>query len=241
MRREVRYKRRTAKVIFIKSKENNSKVVSILKLAPPILLVVVTTILAYYTYQLAKFSSTQSKASISAAQAAKKSAEATLKSLGITEKSLKYAEEANRLEKEASNKTEKFAIINAEVQWDSIRESYDKIDQSLKEWEKNKNFKMNGKIIRSRNELDKELKELKAPDHIKHLYIKRFNKYQIMENLAKQYKPFSQRLTHIDLTLPAPPRLPRGGGATIKYNPHGAIRKYNPHGAIMRYLPPITK
>lgn len=124
--------------------------------------------------------------------------------------SMRIAEEANSLAKKANDKTERFAVINAEVQWDDIWDSYGKIDNSLQEWEKTKNLKRKGEIIKSRNELEMELSQLDAPDYIKRLYLKRFDKYQIMKNLAEQYKPFSQRMTHIDYTLPSPPRLPPG-------------------------------
>jgi hypothetical protein len=144
----------------------------------------------------------------------------TYKANQLTEKAISestgIAKEANSLAKKANDKTERFAIINAEVQWDSIRDSHDKIDISLQEWEKNKNLKKKGKIIESRNELDRELRLIDAPDYIKHLYIKRFEKYQIMKNVAKQYEPFLQRMSNIDFSLPEPPRLPSvtiiGGG-----------------------------
>jgi hypothetical protein len=110
MRRKVRYNRWVRKVIYVKSKEDDSKFVLILKLIPPILLVIVTILLAYYTYKLAKFASTQSEASISAAKAAKQSAEAALKSVKIAEENINIARQSLTVVNRAYVWVDKFKI-----------------------------------------------------------------------------------------------------------------------------------
>jgi hypothetical protein len=135
----------------------------------------------------------------------------------------KIAQEANKLAKDTSDSSLKFTIINAEAQWDTLRDSYDEVDYKILTWEKSKNLKRDGTSVDSLQFLEKYLDKLKPPEDIKRLYRMRHEKYIVLKNVAEQYKPFEERLTHINFLLPSAPVLPRptlvgvsGSGISIK-------------------------
>jgi len=134
------------------------------------------------------------------------------------------AEEANEIAKSAMNSSAKFAIITAETQWGTLKDSYDETDQEVREWENNNGLKRDGKAVKSEEELVSVLDRLKAPPKIRRLYIKRHEKYAILRNVGDQYKPFEKRLANVDFVLPLAPVLPRvtlkgvsiSGGVSIR-------------------------
>jgi Tfp pilus assembly protein PilO len=57
--------------------------------------------------------------------------------------------------------------------------------------------------------LETQLEKLHAPDEIRRLYRKRHEKFLVLQNVSEQYKPFEERLAHINFSLPSAPVLPR--------------------------------
>ena len=141
----------------------------------------------------------------------------------LAQNSNKIATEANRLATEASESSLKFDIINAETQWGILRDAYDEIDNRILTWENSKNLKRDGKSVDSIELLETQLEKLKVPSEIRRLYKIRHEKYKVLVNVSDQYKPFKERLAHIDFILPSAPVLPQvtlsgvsGVGISIK-------------------------
>lgn len=103
-----------------------------------------------------------------------------------------------------------FGEINTEVQWSTLLDNYQKVDNEIRQWEESKGMKRNGDIIKNRNQLDVFLNKLKtdfgANDYIIRLYIDRSDRYESLLNVAKRYEVVSDRLKNIDFNLPAPPK-----------------------------------
>ncbi len=112
------------------------------------------------------------------------------------------------ISQEASNSSKTFGEINAEVQWSNLLKSYHDVNEEIKEWEQGQKFEKVDVVVKSYDEMEKALKPIGAPQRIKRLYMRRFESYQSLENMAKLYEPVKERLKRIDFTLPAPPRLP---------------------------------
>ena len=125
----------------------------------------------------------------------------------------KLASDANKLSKETSESSLKFSIIEAENTWRQIRDAYDEIDDKILSWENDKKLIRDGLPSESINALELLLDKLNVPREVRRLYIKRHEKYDILQNVSDQYQPFKERLAHIDFKLPAPPVLP---GVTTK-------------------------
>lgn len=119
----------------------------------------------------------------------------SIKTCSEQEGSNEIAKEANEIAKTAMNSSQKFDIINAETQWGMLKDSYDEIDQEVITWENSNNLKRNGKAVESEEELVSLLDSLKVPPKIKRLYIKRYEKYQILKNVAKQYQLFEKKIS----------------------------------------------
>jgi hypothetical protein len=126
----------------------------------------------------------------------------------LSQEANKIAKEANELAKETSDSSLKFSIINAEAQWGILRDSYDEIDYKILTWENSKGLKRDGKPADSMNSLETQLEKLNAPDDIRRLYRIRHEKYLVLQNVSEQYKPFEERLAHINFSLPSAPVLP---------------------------------
>jgi hypothetical protein len=128
----------------------------------------------------------------------------------LSKESNEIANKANELAKETSVSSLKFDIINAEAQWGILRDSYDEIDYKILTWEKSQGLKRDGKPAKSMNSLKMQLEKLHAPNEIMRLYSIRHGKYMVLQNVSEQYKPFEERLAHIDFSMPSAPVLPRG-------------------------------
>ena len=120
------------------------------------------------------------------------------------------ANEANKLSEKTSDSSLKFNIINAESQWGILRDSYEEIDYEILSWENSKRLKRDGKPAGSMESLETQLKKIHAPDEIQRLYRIRHEKYLVLQNVSVQYKPFEERLAHINFSLPSAPVLPSG-------------------------------
>ena len=104
--------------------------------------------------------------------------------------------------------SQKFNEINAEVQWNTVLESYRDIDNKLLSWEKENNLERKGNITDNDHlkEIIFKLKsQLNVPDHIINLYYDRSNIYKSLSNIAIRYEEVKDRFTHIDFSLPNPP------------------------------------
>ena len=126
----------------------------------------------------------------------------------LAESSNKIAAKANSLAEETSKSSLKFSIINAETQWGTLRDSYDEIDNQVLTWENSKKLKRDGKSADSMELLETQLEKLSVPNEIRRLYRARHEKYMVLRNVSDQYKPFKERLAHIDFILPSAPVLP---------------------------------
>jgi hypothetical protein len=116
-----------------------------------------------------------------------------------------------------------FGSINAEVHWSALQEQYEETDSLLREWEQSKNLKRdssNRNIAENIKVLDQHIISLDEnllkrdkegiPPHVKELYRKRFRQYDSLKNVSERYKPFAERFSSIDFTLPSPPTIPSG-------------------------------
>jgi hypothetical protein len=133
------------------------------------------------------------------------------------------AQSATNVAQQALQQSDSFGSINAEVQWFTLREQYEETDNSLKEWEQSKNLKRdasNKNIPENIKVLDQHMISLDEqlikvskegiPSNIKELYRKRFRQYDSLKNVSERYKPFAERFSSIDFTLPSPPNIPSG-------------------------------
>jgi hypothetical protein len=141
----------------------------------------------------------------------------------IADEANKKAQNATSVAQQALEQSGSFGSINAEVQWYALREQYEETDTFLREWEQSKNLKRdasNRKIPKNIKVLDQNITSLDEklskrdkegiPSHIKEFYRKRFRQYDSLKNVAERYKPFAERLSSIDFTLPSPPTIPSG-------------------------------
>jgi uncharacterized protein YoxC len=157
--------------------------------------------------------------------------EIALKRNEIADDVSKKSQTAVNIAQKALEQSNSFGSINAEVQWFALREQYEETDNTLKEWERSKNIKrgpsnigtpenikvLDQNIIALEEQLLKRDKET-IPSNIKELYRKRFRQYDSLKNVSERYKPFTERFSSIDFTLPSPPTLPSGfviSGGTI--------------------------
>lgn len=121
------------------------------------------------------------------------------------------AQKANRIATEALKQSNQFNAITAEVQLDQLVKSYREVDDQLRTWEQSAQIKRDkDKDVpaKTREELDTQLQQFQAPENIKVLYLLRFERYQSLLNVSKQYEPFKDRLKYVNSALPVPPRLP---------------------------------
>jgi hypothetical protein len=106
--------------------------------------------------------------------------------------------------------SQKFSEINAEVQWSTLLEYYQNVDNEIRQWEESKWLKRSGEVIENRNALDVFLKKLKsdfgASDHIIRLYRDRSDRYDSLSNIAKRYEEVRDRMKNLDIKIPEPPR-----------------------------------
>ena len=109
---------------------------------------------------------------------------------------------------EAKDQSGRFGVINAEVQWNSLLDEFEEIDTQLLEWEEGKGYKRELQAPASLDELKKILSEIKPPDEIRQAYLKRHRKYESLQNMSEQYKPFADRFASLGFKLPSPPKLP---------------------------------
>lgn len=119
------------------------------------------------------------------------------------------ADQSNVTANKALENSKVFGEINAEVQWDTLLDSYYEVDGEIRDWEKTRDFKGERIEVVGYEELEKTVAKLNAPDRIKRLYIRRYHKYESLKNVAKRYEPVDERLNRVDFSLPAAPKLPK--------------------------------
>lgn len=122
----------------------------------------------------------------------------------------KLASDANRLSKETSETARNFDKIEAANTWDQRIDSYFEIDGKILRWEESQKLKRDGTPVESITALETRLAKLNVsvPNEITRLYVRRHEKYKILQKMSEEYEPFKEWLAHIDFTLPAAPSLP---------------------------------
>jgi hypothetical protein len=136
------------------------------------------------------------------------------------------AQEANRIATEAQRENNKFSTITAENQWAETVGRFHDVDNELLEWEEGNNLKREGPPIESVQFRDqeqikaffKDFKELKEPPprRIIQAYQKRAELLVTLNRMSDQYAPFKERLDAVKFVVPPPPRLPGGGGFSLR-------------------------
>jgi hypothetical protein len=152
-----------------------------------------------------------------------KTNEIALRRNEIADEANAKAQSATNIAQHALEQSGSFSSINAEAHWYTLREQYEDSDSIIKEWEQsrslkrdssNKNIPENIKVLDQNitNLDEKLLKRDKEgmPSHIKEIYRKRFRQYDSLKNVSERYKPFAERFSSIDFTLPSPPTIPSG-------------------------------
>jgi len=126
----------------------------------------------------------------------------------IAKKSNEIAEESLLQSEKALAASLKYAEINAQIMWNTLKEAYDNADKEVLEWEKANNYSRAKQPVDTPENLLDFLNQLKISDEGKRLYIKRFDKRISLIKASEAYEPFKERLSNLDLTLPAAPLLP---------------------------------
>ena len=136
--------------------------------------------------------------------------------------SLMKAEDANYLAKtsneiseksfvkseEALNEAKKYAEVNSQIMWNSLRDAYDSADREVLEWEQANNLRRVAQPVKTPEALIELLDRLKISDEGRRLYIKRFDKRMSLIKASEVYEPYKERLSNLDFTLPTAPLLP---------------------------------
>ena len=127
---------------------------------------------------------------------------------GIAKQSDEIAEKSLLQSEKALAESLKYAEINSQIMWNTLKEAYDNADREVLEWEKANDFLRAKQPVDTLEKLMNFLDQLKISDEGKRLYIKRYDKRMSLIKASEAYEPFKERLTKLDLTVPTAPLLP---------------------------------
>lgn len=105
--------------------------------------------------------------------------------------------------------SERFNVVSAEVQWQSLRDGYDEIDAEIATFEKSTGRERTNSTIETRVQLDEYLAEANLPGEVNDRYVRRFERWQALRNAASQYAPFKNRVPNFEIAVPPVPVVPR--------------------------------
>lgn len=115
---------------------------------------------------------------------------------------------SSKVAQEAYDASMSFGRIGAEVSWAEALRAYRDTDNSIAAWEKKNGYIRGSKAADSLEDFLDGLEKAKIPLEVVQLYKTRHNQYQTLIHLSQAYKPFAERLTDINLTLPSVATLP---------------------------------
>jgi len=114
------------------------------------------------------------------------------------------------ISKKAAEDASQFGAITAERQWHETVKEYYFEDERIRRWEESKGLSRDGPVPTSAEGLERELSTLNWPSNIQDAYRRRWRSWNSLREMSEAYKPFKERLSSIDLSLPSKPALPAG-------------------------------
>ena len=130
------------------------------------------------------------------------------------DEAIKMAQRAIEIAKEAKEQSERHGSIQAWATWDSLMAEFLEVERYLHRWEEKNGFRRDTPAAESISELERRLEALgeiiNLPATIKALYLKRGKKHEILMKLKEIVEPYADQYVQLDLSLPAPPKLPSG-------------------------------
>jgi hypothetical protein len=115
---------------------------------------------------------------------------------------------------QANEQSRKFGSVGAWAIWDGLIVEYSEVEDYLSRWEERNTIEREAPPAESKEELEKRLTELakrvELPHPIQSLYHKRHRKYEILKRLDEEFGQYVTEFVRVELSLPAPPKLPSG-------------------------------